>query len=267
MSVVTIVVIVCILTLLIHCAETLSYSIRLAGVRTGKLAVSLSLAGILLLVSRTSNMAQSPLAGGLIDRVRADGGTDLAAAFHWIIGAASLGTLAAMVLFPSCVHLFSRMVHHLEVSGSVPRMLAGVTVTKLRHAGTHLRKPRLKMLMSLRYHGVPKRLFLLNTVITACYTVGVLAALYASYLMPDRSGFASQSSGMINGVATILLTIFVDPQLALLTDKAQHDEAVKSRIPRIFGAFMLSRLAGTLLAQLLLIPAAHWIGWIAGFFH
>ncbi|RAU92927.1 lipid II flippase family protein [Paenibacillus sp. YN15] len=51
---------VCMLTGLIHCAETLSYSLRLAGVRTGKLAVSLSLTRILLLVSRTANMC-SPL--------------------------------------------------------------------------------------------------------------------------------------------------------------------------------------------------------------
>jgi hypothetical protein len=258
------VVVVCLLTMLIHCAETLSYSIRLAGVRTGKLAVSLSLAGILLLVSRTANMAQSPLAGGLIDRAREEEGLPVREAFHWIIGASTAGTLAAMILFPSCVLLFSRMIHHLQTAGSVPRLVTSVTVEQLRNARSHLRKPRWSMLKSMRYHGVPSRLFAINTVVTGIYTVGVLSALYAAHLMPANATFTSQSSGLINGVATVLLTVFVDPHLAMLTDKAQQDMEAQSRLARIFGAFMVSRLAGTLLAQLLFVPAAYWIGWIAG---
>lgn len=258
------VAIVCALTVLIHCAETLSYSIRLAGVRTGKLAVSLSLTGILLLVSRTANMAQSPLAGGLVDRARAENDAMLATGFHWIIGAASLGTVAAMVLFPSAVLLFSRMIGHLEVAGSLPRLLSSVTVEQLRNARSHLRRPRWSMLQSLKYHGVSYRLFAVNIVVTGIYTVGVLSALYAAYLFPSMATAAAQSSGLINGIATILLTVFVDPHLALLTDKAQHDPVARQHLGTIFGAFMFSRLAGTLLAQLLFIPAAYWIGWLAG---
>lgn len=123
---------VCILTGLIHCAETLSYSLRLAGVRTGKLAVSLSLTGILLLVSRTANMVQSPLAGGLIDRARAEPGIPLKEGYHWIIMASSVGTALAIILFPSFVLLFSRMISHLETAGSLPRMMTSVTVEQLR---------------------------------------------------------------------------------------------------------------------------------------
>lgn len=262
------VIIVCWLTALIHCAETLSYSIRLAGVRTGKLAVSLSLTGILLLVSRTANMAQSPLAGGLVDRAREQGeGVALREAFHWIIGASSLGTLLAMVLFPSCVLLFSRMIFHLEAAGSLPRMMSSLNVVKLKNARTHLRKPKWSMLRSLRYHGVPNRLFLINTLVTGIYTVGVLSALYAAHLHPSMATFTAQSSGLINGVATVLLTVFVDPHLAMITDRAQHDPQVQAGLSRVLGAFMISRLAGTILAQALFVPAAYWIGWLAGVMH
>jgi hypothetical protein len=255
---------ICLLTMLIHCAETLSYSIRLAGVRTGKLAVSLSLTGILLLVSRTANMAQSPLAGGLIDLANQGRDVHVRSAFHWIIGASSVGTLLAMALFPSCVRLFSRMIQHLEEAGSLPRMISGVTIVQLKHARSHLRKPRWSMLKSLRYHGIPYRLFAINTLVTGIYTIGVLAALYASFSSATAATSTSQSSGLINGVATILLTVFVDPHLAMLTDKAQRDAEAQGKLGRILGAFMVSRLAGTLLAQLLFVPAALWISWIGG---
>lgn len=46
-------------TIIIHAVETSSYSIRLAGVRLKKIAVSLSVVGLVLLVSRTSNLLQA----------------------------------------------------------------------------------------------------------------------------------------------------------------------------------------------------------------
>lgn len=54
-------------TMLIHTADSLSYALRLGGLRTRRIALAISLAGILLLVSRTSNMAQGPMVGNLVD--------------------------------------------------------------------------------------------------------------------------------------------------------------------------------------------------------
>jgi hypothetical protein len=112
---------------------------------------------------------------------------------------------------------------------------------------------------------MPRRLMLMNSMVTAIYTVGVLAALYASFLPGPYSIGASQSSGLINGIATILLTLLIDPQVALLTDKVLRKEAKLSSINRVFGSLMFSRLCGTLLAQLILLPAAYWIQWIVPF--
>ena len=254
--------IVCILTLVIHSVETLSYAIRLAGVRVGKLAVSLSLTGIIVLVSRTANLIQSPMSAKFVDQAKTDPSFPLETYFRAILGASSLGTLLALVLFPTCVFLCARVIVHLESEGSIPKLITSVTVDKIRHARHHLRKPRLSMLRSLRLYGLPKRLLLLNAVVTGVYTVGVLASLYAAVLVPEHGFTASQSSGLINGVATILLTVFVDPQLALITDRALTDERERGRLGKIFGLLMLSRLAGTLLAQLLFIPAAHWVGFV-----
>ncbi len=60
-------ILVFILTMIIHTAETLSYSIRYAGVQVNKLAVALSLVGIVVLVSRTANLIQAPMTAHFVD--------------------------------------------------------------------------------------------------------------------------------------------------------------------------------------------------------
>lgn len=254
--------IVSMLTLIIHAAETLSYSVRFAGVRAGKIAVSLSLTGIIVLVSRTANLIQAPLTGKFVDYGMSHPEFPLLTYLRVILMASSVGTFLGIFLFPTFVHLFSRVISHLEVAGSIPRLVSSVTFQQLKQTKQYIKKPTVSMLLSLRYLGIPKRLILLNGLVTAIYTVGVLASLYAAYLIPEHNTTASQSSGLINGIATILLTIFIDPQLGLITDKALNNPEEKSQLGRIYGVLMLSRFMGTLLAQFLIVPAAYWISWI-----
>ena len=257
------VLLVSLFTFIIHLSETLTYSLRLAGVRLGKLAVALSLSGIILLISRTSNMLQGPLTGTILDFAKDNAGYNIMDSFQIIIGAATLGTVTALILFPSAVMLSSRVIAHLEVAGSIPQMIvSSVSFQKIKHARVHLRVPKLSMLSRLRMGGIPKRLVVLNVVVTAIYTIGVLAALLASTLTTENSIAASQSSGLINGMATILLTLLIDPQIGLITDKVLRGEREVSALTKVFGLLMLSRLLGTLLAQVLLLPAAYWINWM-----
>lgn len=114
-------------------------------------------------------------------------------------------------------------------------------------------------LRNLRYLGIPKRFIIMNIFVTAFYTVGVLSSLYAAKLIPEFSTTASQASGLINGIATILLTIFIDPQLGLITHKATESVEYRNQLGKIYVVLMGSRFLGTLLAQLLILPAAQLI--------
>jgi hypothetical protein len=257
------VILVSLFTFIIHLSETLTYSLRLAGVRLGKLAVALSLSGIILLVSRTANMVQAPLTGKIIDFSKHNVDYYLIDQFRIIIGAATVGTFTALLLFPSAVFLSSRVISHLEVAGSIPQMVrSSVSLQKINNVRYHLRFPQLSMLSRLRIGGIPKRLVVLNCLVTAIYTIGVLAALLASTLTTEYSIAASQSSGLINGIATILLTILIDPQIGLITDKVLRGEKEVAALNKVFGLLMISRLIGTVLAQVLLVPAAYWIKWM-----
>lgn len=107
--------IICVFVGIIHMIETLAYSVRLAGLKTGKLVVALSLFNIIVIVSRTANMVQAPLTGKLGDTVQSK--EDLPLLLHQlqtILLAASIGTIAGALLIPSFVSIFSRMISHLE---------------------------------------------------------------------------------------------------------------------------------------------------------
>ncbi len=258
---------ICLLTFVIHTTETLSYGIRFAGVLTGRLAVALSLVGIVLLISRTSNLIQGPFTGGLMDQA-AISHTDPSMKLHLIIAASSLGTLAAIFLFPTFVQLSKRLISHLELAGSIPQMLrTAVTVDSIRRVRHHVRIPNLQFISRFRIQGIPKRLLLLNALGTAVYTSSVLASLYAILLVPDYKATVLMSSGMINGFATIFMTILVDPQVALLTEKAMQGQATHESIRNMYLWLMISRFFGTILAQILLVPAAYWVAWLAPLFH
>lgn len=102
-------------------------------------------------------------------------------------------------------------------------------------------------------------------VITAIYTIGVLSALYAALLTPERASTAIMASGLINGVATILLVIFVDPKVSVVADDVVNKRGNYQTLKNISLMMVTSRLLGTLLAQLFFIPGAKYIAWFTQF--
>jgi len=256
-------IVVFVMTMIIHTAETLSYSIRLAGVRLNKIAVALSLTGIIVLVSRTANLIQAPLTAKFVDYAKANVSFLLLNHLRIILLASSVGTLIAIALFPTFVSLFGRIIAKLEVAGSIPKLISSVSIGQLKNTKHYLKLPRLR-LSQYRYLGISKKFIGLNIVVTSFYTVGVLSSLYAAYLFPQYSTAASQASGIINGIATILLTVFIDPQLGLITDKALNHAEQRTQLGKIYVVLMTTRFAGTMLAQFVLVPAAYFIGYVVG---
>ena len=95
-------------------------------------------------------------------------------------------------------------------------------------------------------------------------TVGVVASLYAGYLFPEYRVTASQLSAVVNGFATILLFILIDPQLSVMTDDVISGEVSEPMFRRTIVWLSLSRVAGTLLAQAIFLPAAWLVVYVAG---
>lgn len=110
---------------------------------------------------------------------------------------------------------------------------------------------------------IPWRVVTLNVVAMAIWTVGVFSALYAGYLRPELRATASQLSAVVNWVATILMFVFIDPYLSVLTDEASRAKVSDAYFRHSVVWLTGSRLVGTVLAQVLLVPAAVWIALVA----
>jgi Alternate to MurJ len=74
---------------------------------------------------------------------------------------------------------------------------------------------------------------------------------------------ASQLSAVINGFATILLFVLIDPQLSVMTDDVVDGRVSEADYRRTIVWLSMSRVGGTLLAQALLLPSAWLIVWVA----
>ncbi|MDQ1925119.1 lipid II flippase family protein, partial [Massilia pseudoviolaceinigra] len=124
--------------------------------------------------------------------------------------------------------------------------------------------PAAKNISSIRSgHGVSVRITVLNVAATALWTVGVFASLYAGVLDPSVRVTSSTLSSIINGGATIMMAIFIDPHMSGMTDDVIEGKVTDTQFRKAIVWLVGSRLAGTLVAQLLLVPSAVLIAWVA----
>jgi len=253
---------VCVFTGIIHFIETIASSMRLAGVRTRNIATSLSFVNATLLVSRLSNMFQAPILGGMVDTaiIRHDTAF-LLSQFRMVVFAAFIGNLIGAIFVPFFVSVFTEGIAEFEKIGSLPKLLIGTLYPK--NFASMVRKFRLpsrKTFSRLSLHNIPKWFILWNILMVSIYAIGVLASLYAGARVPEYRVTATQLSGIVNGIATILLTLLVDPTCALMTDQAIKGKRKQDDVRTMVFYIITGRLLGTLLiSQLIFLPASDYI--------
>ncbi|OGC21423.1 hypothetical protein A2291_07895 [candidate division WOR-1 bacterium RIFOXYB2_FULL_42_35] len=255
-------IVVCIFTALIHFAEASASCLRLAGIRTKHVATSLSFVNASLLVSRMSNMFQAPILGGMVDTAILRGSVDLLAAnFRYIIFAAFVGNLIALILAPTSIHIFTKAIERFQVRPSVPRLIASLVLPRnFIPLIKSFRLPRLSSLKELSLQGIPKTFLVLNIFVASIYTIGVLASMMAGALVPAYRVTAVQLSAIVNGIATILFTLMVDPGAAHITDQVAQGKRPEKDVRTVVFYLLAGRVVGTLiLSQLLFWPSAHYI--------
>jgi hypothetical protein len=258
--------IICVLTFVIHLIGTLAYSVRIAGVRTRRIAVSFALFNILVLVSRTSNSFQGPFLAKRVEKnLLHPAASGLISDFRWLLLSATLATVVGAFLIPTFQRLFSRAVQDFQTHRSIPRLLLHICFRGgLAHIKDSVVMPAATNVTALRAgHGISAGTIVMNIVAVSLWTVGVFAALYAGYLNPQLRVTSSTLSSIVNGVATILMFVIIDPQLSVMTDDVVEGRLSESSFRRTIVWLVGSRFAGTLLAQVLLIPAASLIVFVA----
>ncbi|MGB7409935.1 MAG: lipid II flippase Amj family protein [Sphingopyxis granuli] len=259
-------IVILLLTGFINLIGALAYAARIAGVRTGRIAMSFALFNILLLFSRTSNSFLGPfLAKRIETRIHDGTGASLFLDMQFVLAAASIATLVGILLVPTGQRLFAAAIGWYQDNRSTTKLaLKAASPAGLRTLRRSFRLPSLVHLKGWHMpQGIGWGVLIANCLAQSLLAVGVVASLYAGYLAPEFRVTASQLSALINGFATILLFAFIDPQLSVMTDDAVEGSVGEADFRRAIALISLSRLAGTVLAQALLLPAALLIALVA----
>ncbi len=186
--------------------------------------------------------------------------------FRLIILSCTVATLLGGLLIPTFQRLLSVAVEKFSIYKSVPKVLFhSFTKTGITSIKENFVIPSSKNISSIDLViDFPWKVFIMNIVAVAIITIGVLSSLYAGYFNPEFRTTASSLSALINGFATILMFVFIDPFLSVMTDDVVLGKTRESLFRKYIVYMVFARVLGTLIAQLMLIPAAKLISMVAG---
>lgn len=258
------IIIVLLLTFIIHLISTLSYSVRIVGTRTRKIAVSFALFNIMVLISRTSNSFQAPLLAKWIENninLNINPGTY---EIRLILLTTTIATIFGAFLIPTFQRVLSKAVLNFSVHKSMPKLiLHSFTKTGIKQLRKEISIPDKENLSINSKTKFPLKIFIYNIFAVAILSVGVLSSLYAGFITPELRTTASSLSAIVNGFATILMFLLIDPYLSILTDEVIEGKFSESEFRQTIRYMVFARFIGTILAQLLLLPFAHFIALVA----
>ncbi len=252
-----------------------AYAARLAGVRTGRVATSISLFNLFVTASRLATMVYTLMLGPLADRAGNAVKTAPPGAVHaiqhafelqlrLIIGAGTLGTVVGALLLPTFTYMYVRGVRSFERTRSLPHSLVRLFSPRVAwDILRHVRLPHFREITSFSPRRIPKRLLVFNVVVTGVYAIGVVAAYYASVLAPAVARTAIGTSGLINGIGTVAYTFFVDPTSSIIVDEAVKGERPHEDVKSMVFYLALTAVIGWILSQLILWPSAEAIKIVA----
>ena len=258
-------IVLCVLTFIIYLIGALAYAARIAGVRTRKIAVSFALFNVLVLVSRIANSIQGPFLAKRIEVTLLNGGAALFWDFQILMFSATLAAVTGTLMVPTVQRLFTRSIQHFHVNRSIPKlMMHAFARGGLGYLKDSVTAPSMEHVKGFKEKSVVSlKVVALNVAAQAFLAVGVFASLYAGFIAPEFRGTALSLSAVINGFATILLFVLIDPQLSVMTDDVVEGRISEASFRRAVVWLAASRILGTALAQALLLPAAMLIAWIA----
>lgn len=248
--------------------DTLSYGVRTAGVSTKRLAISLSLFNIIVIVSRLSNMAVMPVLGNFPDKVFKSAYTaqQVLAALRidlvFVVGGVILGGL----LTPSFIKITKRGIEVLEDKGSLPPTI-WYGLVRFWRLPKYFCFPSLARTKDyLDYRTIPLKFLIFNIFVTCFYSIGVMSTILAASWDHSVAVTTAMLSGIVNGIATLLLFGIVDPPAAVLVDNCIVGKRPEAHAKTMNLYLVLTRLTGCMLAIALLplmanyvLSAAHWV--------
>jgi hypothetical protein len=254
-------VLLCIMSIV----ETLGYSVRTAGVMVLRLATSLSLFNAVVVISRLSNMFQAPIMGNFSDSVNRGDYTseNVLLALRVDLAFIVLGVIIGGLLTPSFISIFKRGINVMGERGTLPRTIA-YGMSRIVRIPRYLRAPHISsMRANLATGTIPRSILFWNIFITCFYSIGVMSTVLAASYNHELAATCVLLSGVVNGIATMLLFIIVDPPASLIVDDCIAGKRPKSDAVRLNFHMIASRLLGCMLGIVMLPLMARYVEAVA----
>jgi hypothetical protein len=265
------------LNVVMNALQVGAYGARYAGVMTRRVAIALSLFSVVVIATRMANLLYAPLFSSLQDRARSIVATphipaaiaeDVIHGFETqarlVLLAAALGVAIGIWLLPTFAVLFIKGTRSFEETRSVAVSLSRLfRPHNLALTIESLRAFRFSLAKQANAALIPRRILVLNAVVVAANTVGVVSATIAGLYAPQAAVTAAYLSGLITGIGTLAATFFVDPFSALVVDEAVSGKRTLADVKSVVAWLALTMFLGTLLSQILLLPGASLIALVA----
>ncbi len=241
-----------------------SLASRTSAVITRKVATALAIYNVFFLITRLATQVYAPILGAVRDQVINGSATadELLPLFRWVVWAATLGTLLGCLLLPTFVEIYSQAIQALERrGGAMGKLLKDLIYPRnWKKVWQCWRCPSLFKVRWQDLHVLPKGFLIANTFVVGIHVIGVLSAILAgAHLSGQLARTATLLSSIINGVATILASILVDPTAAHITDQCVNGDRPADNINALVVYLAATCLIGTILSQVLFEPSAQLI--------
>ena len=248
------------LNVLVYCLTCTSFSSRISAVMTRSVATALAIYNVFFLITRLTGQVYAPILGAVRDSIVKGESTaaQLLPLFRWVIAGSTMGALLGWLLMPTFVQIFNTAIDALQRrKGSMATLLKDLLNPV--HWFSILRCWRAPSNFGVIWkdlHSLPKGFLWANVFVIGVHVIGVLAAIQAgAELTGSLSRTATLLSSVINGVATILASVGVDPTAAKITDEAVSGKRSLHEVETMALLLCIGAVAGTAFSQLLFVPS------------
>lgn len=215
----------------IHLLEFLSFLSRVAGVITGAKVTGYTLQQTTFVATRFIFVAMMPLIGLIVDKKI--GNEHYLLMIHASLLCASFFYFVVMVFSGHIVNYFCGVICSFQENGALlPALIRPDKKSQCDSFNIRM------FFIALMETGREKGLFYGGAVVFCCYSIGVFFSFYAALNFYEYRSSIGQMSGIVNAMATVLLTFYVEPKISNAIDK--DDVRAKEKIyilllGRLFG--------------------------------
>lgn len=258
------IIVVILLNFIISLIGTLAYAVRIVGVRTGKIAISLALFNALALISRTAGSLQLPLLTNFVEKSK--DANSVLFVFNIILLVVFIATIVGAFMIPTFQRMLSRGVEAFSMDKSFYKLaMHSFSRSGVKFIRNCVSVPAKGNLTLRNFKKLPVKVLVYNVLAVALFTAGGFAPVYACILAPDLRATCITLSAVVNGLATILLALFIDPYLSALTDEVVENKYSEADFRGCVIGMVGSKILGSILALVILIPSAYAITFVARF--